>query len=360
MNKTGIEYGDLSWNFYPGCLHKQQGKCPVPKCWAEGTWNNRRMPSAAKKGVILPDFHHPALIPELLLAPLSVKKPSTILVDFMGDLMGDWVNPFLPIGKDIEIEFPKEYRGIKVRHDVSLRETVLRVCEESPQHRFVFLTKNPENYAKWGKWPENAWLGATVCDAGMFYDSCDALNRVKAKNKWLSIEPLFEALNGGECEGKRLDMLRGLIKWVVIGAQSQPTVMPELSWVEEIVRACEAAGIPVWLKDNLRPLIEPVRKKTYVILNNAINDTNHDLFYKEIQNEPDKCKYRQETPWEIASEKTKVIKLIAGKSIRTGDYVIVNKRGYVVPANNGDATVFTADKNYKKGETLTIQVSRKS
>lgn len=45
------------------------------------------------------------------------------------------------------------------------------------------------------------------------------------------------------------------ISWVILGSQTRPTVMPRIEWVEEIVRACDKAGIPVFLKDNLKPLL---------------------------------------------------------------------------------------------------------
>ncbi|KKK71886.1 hypothetical protein LCGC14_2909470, partial [marine sediment metagenome] len=41
------------------------------------------------------------------------------------------------------------------------------------------------------------------------------------------------------------------IDWVIIGAQTKPTVMPKLEWVKEIVDAADRAGIPVFLKDSL-------------------------------------------------------------------------------------------------------------
>ncbi len=103
LARTGIEYArsddgkpGYGWNFYSGCLHQPQGKCPVGHCWAEGMWK-RHMGAAAKKGITLPDFHHPHLIPERLLLPLAVKKPSRILVNFVGDLFGDWVDPEMQV-----------------------------------------------------------------------------------------------------------------------------------------------------------------------------------------------------------------------------------------------------------------------
>ena len=44
-------------------------------------------------------------------------------------------------------------------------------------------------------------------------------------------------------------------QWVIIGSQTKPYKPPKIEWVKEIVEACDKAGIPVFLKDNLKPLI---------------------------------------------------------------------------------------------------------
>ena len=267
---TGIEYArgpdgrpGYGWNFYPGCLHKQQGICPVTACWAEGMSKRQRQ-----------DFHNPQLKPELLLAPLSIRKPSRILVNFMGDLGGDWVDPNMAVAPDYE----SGYLGS------SLKETVFKVIRARPEHTFLFLTKNPQAWQRWKQWPDNAWVGATVCNQEMLIDALQSLHAMHARHKWLSIEPLFEALNGGECEGKRLDGLKGAgIDWIVIGGQTRPNVMPEIEWVKEIVEAADQAGVKVWLKDNLWGMLTdndftPAGSK------------DHDLYFAEM------TQLRQERP----------------------------------------------------------------
>lgn len=229
VNPDGSQgYG---WNFYPGCLHKPEGKCPVPHCWAE---------SMSKRH--LQDFHKPHLIPELLLAPLHIKKPSTILVNFMGDLMGSWVNP------DEMVNVPLVPGLFQAE---GLKYQVMRVIKQCPQHRFLFLTKNPEGYKRWGDFPGNAWLGASVWNEETMIKALYALTEVKAGGRWLSVEPMLAPVVPKVWPAEWDD-----IGWVVIGAQARPAVMPKLEWVEEIVTACEKAKIPIWLKENLYPLFK--------------------------------------------------------------------------------------------------------
>lgn len=44
------------------------------------------------------------------------------------------------------------------------------------------------------------------------------------------------------------------ISWVIIGSQTKPYRPPEIADVQGIIEACDKAGIPVFLKDNLKPL----------------------------------------------------------------------------------------------------------
>lgn len=243
LSPTGIEYGDYGYNFYPGCQHGPD-VCPVsPHCWAKGM--SKRFGG---------EFSKPHLKPELLLSPLSIRKPSTILVNFMGDLGGEWVDPTALVTD--KKGRPLQACGFGVLGTATLKETVVGVLKRCPQHRFLFLTKTPSAWQKWDVWPDNAFVGATAWDAESFYDAAEALSKVEATHKWVSFEPLLDRINGGECDGQRLDGLKGAgISWVVIGGQQRPDVMPEIAWVREIVEAADRAGIKVWLKNNLYDLL---------------------------------------------------------------------------------------------------------
>ena len=243
LSKTGVEYGDYSWNPFPGCLHKPQGKCPVEHCWAEGMWK-RQMGAAAKRGIILPDFHHPHLIPELLLAPLSIKKPARILVNFMGDLFGDWVNPSLPIGKTVWLG----RAGIGLADSLSLRDAIYQIIRFCPQHTFIFLTKNPFGLIPWSPFPKNCRVGVSVCNQAMYDTAMNYLVFLDSGLTFLSFEPLQ-----GHIEIDR-DAAQG---WYIIGQETpvKASTSPKISWIEEIEEAAHSAGIAYFEKDNLRLLL---------------------------------------------------------------------------------------------------------
>ena len=41
------------------------------------------------------------------------------------------------------------------------------------------------------------------------------------------------------------------INWLIIGAQTNPYKAPKREWLEEILKACKASNIPVFIKDNV-------------------------------------------------------------------------------------------------------------
>lgn len=261
MSKTKIEYLTHCWNFYTGCLHLQNGVCPVGEnCWAY------TMAQRFNKGDFKPRLH-----PELLLDPLKLKKPSRIGVCFTGDLFGDWVDP----EKTVE---PFRVGDILFNPNGNLRKAVFDVIEIEKQSQFFFLTKAPENIQKWGTFPDNAWVGASATNSQSWDIAFHALQKTDAKNKWLSFEPLCEYL-----PMESTDLVG--ISWIVIGGQSgRHPIMPKIEWIREIIDAADKAGIPVFLKNNLRSLLIPEDCHKP----NALMD---DIFWTS-----DKAKMRQELP----------------------------------------------------------------
>ncbi len=228
LTRTGIEYLTHCWNFQTGCRNWQNGVCPVgEKCWA------RAMAHRFGRSF------EPQLHPEKLLDPLRLKKPARIGVCFTGDLFGDWVDLYEP----------------EKFHCLPLNEAVLKVINDCPQHQFFFLTKCPWNLRLWEPFPDNAWVGVTVCNQKMLKDAFMEFRDLRG-HKWLSIEPLMESLD----EKHYLPLLMETIgiDWVVIGGWSDGKPQPRIEWVREIVEAADKAGARVFLKNNLMPLLRGV------------------------------------------------------------------------------------------------------
>lgn len=235
LSKSGIEYLDYAWNFYSGCENWATGVCGGGgqhfNCWARSI--TERFPAH------YPNGFNPTFYPEAFLSPMSLKKPSRIGVAFMGDLFGDWINYTDKNGT------------------VTPRNIVYPVVERCPQHTFLFLTKCPWNLIKWGKFPDNCWVGVTTTSLARIEDAYKYLAGIEASVKYLSLEPfLYWDMNVFQSYTAGMLKFAG-IKWAIIGLQTpyNPKTAPKIEWVEEIVRACDKVGVPVFQKDNLKPLL---------------------------------------------------------------------------------------------------------
>lgn len=241
MNKSKIEWCDSTWNPVTGCLHgceycyakrianrfKGYDKITLPDLSISKGLNVLEVP-AEKNGEAAPyPFgFKPTFHKYLLDKPQSWKKPRTVFVCSMADLFGEWVPD-------------------------SWIEEVLAACEKAPQHRYLFLTKNPQRYgelARAGKLPkrDNMWYGSTLDSMrakrypGRFMD-----------NTFVSIEPLTEYMDVG------LGSF-GSDRWVIIGAETgnrKGKVTPEKEWIDTICEAADITHAAVFMKDSLIPIV---------------------------------------------------------------------------------------------------------
>lgn len=247
MNKTDIEWADMTWNPVIGCKHN----CEY--CYARRiatrfggydnsdgtitTHNPLRRAELSQPLTItrsggktvnasFPFGFEPTLLKYRLEEPQKIKKPQTIFVCSMADLFGEWVPD-------------------------SWIEAVFSACEKAPQHRYVFLAKNPDRYMeleKIGKLPsiENFWYGSsTPTHETKFWWSYH-------HNTFVSIEPMLEEFHSiGESPIERAD-------WVIVGAMTGPGSkrnQPKREWVESLIQDAQTAGVPVFMKDSLIPIV---------------------------------------------------------------------------------------------------------
>lgn len=198
-----------------------------------------------------------------LTAPLRWTRPRTAFVCSMSDLFGE----FVPIGF---IDF------------------VFAVMALSPQHTWIVLTKRGARMRDYivneprariydacheisgsssigtGQWPlPNVWLGVSVEDTRRLHERAPVLLQTPAAVRFLSIEPLLESL--GEQLAQYLTAFETDnngpvwhgVDWTIVGGESGPQARPfEIEWAGEIVNACEAADVPVFVKQmGARPTI---------------------------------------------------------------------------------------------------------
>jgi len=266
LSPTGIEYGDYAWNFASGCGNNLEGKCKGGgfNCWAYSI--TQRFPGH------YPNGFKPTIYPEALLSPLYLEKPSRILCAFMGDLFGDW---FDPEGYDTSVTYPNGQKIINCH----LKSVVKDIVWHCPQHTFIFLTKQPQNLPAWSPFPDKCHVGVTATGSEQYSRAVYWLKEIEAKVKYISLEPLLERIQLKAWpwqlfpEGKPKGICDGVIIGACTGTNSEMsrlteddsglslmeygskwTAQPKIEWVREIVEACDKAGVPVFLKNNLVPL----------------------------------------------------------------------------------------------------------
>lgn len=125
---------------------------------------------------------------------------------------------------------------------------ILGIVRARPKVTYIFLTKRPENLARWNPWPRNAWVGTTVTGCGDWATRTPKLAEVDAPVRFVSLEPLLShvCLTAKQLRDRK-------VGWLILGAQTPPSeaTQPHPTWIRHIAKVADQAGIPVFLKDNL-------------------------------------------------------------------------------------------------------------
>ena len=254
MDKTKIEWADATWNPVTGCFHGceycyarriaerfapartpclgdpgMDGACKLDSGEGMDTMLELEKPYKPEGRVIpYPMGFFPTLHKYRLNQLRKWTEPRTIFVCSMADLFGEWV--------------PDEWI-----------EAVFDACRDAPQHRYLFLTKNPVRYlsiALAGRLPgeDNFWFGSTATgpDTVAFYG--------KGYHTFVSFEPVLEEfgfINSDDNIANRTD-------WAILGAETgnrKGKVTPKKEWIDAITDEYRKRGKPVFMKDSLIPII---------------------------------------------------------------------------------------------------------
>jgi len=255
MDKTKIEWADATWNPVTGCLHgceycyarriaERFGLAYAPKLGDPGMEGARKCDSAEGLDTMLelvkpyetngktqpyPMAFLPTLHRYRLDRPAIWSKPRNIFVCSMADLFGDWVPS----------------RWIK---------DVLEACEHAPQHRYLFLTKNPKRYIEldyMAMLPHSGkfWFGASVTNNAVDNSWLESARRSGLHTFW-SVEPILEQID--------FYKMRYSPDWIIVGAetgQRAGRVVPKKEWIDSIVSECIVRKIPLFMKDSLIPIV---------------------------------------------------------------------------------------------------------
>jgi protein gp37 len=154
-----------------------------------------------------------------------MRSPKKIFVGSMTDIFGQWV---------------PDWMGF------ALFDAMLAARSQT----FQILTKRPERavtvIADWLRMagrhqlPENIWLGISSETQATLDERLPSIIRARAQVIFLSIEPIL---------GPITLFAPDMIDWVIIGGESGPGARPlDLEWVHGILRQCQDANIPAFVK----------------------------------------------------------------------------------------------------------------
>jgi protein gp37 len=127
------------------------------------------------------------------------------------------------------------------------RARLWTLIESTPTLDWQLLTKRPQNIWQmlphpWLSQPRsNVWIGTTVEDQRRAEDRCPVLVKVPAAVRFLSCEPLLEAV---DVSPWLPDM-----SWVIVGGESGAGARPfELAWAYQLLEQCHRSGAAYFLK----------------------------------------------------------------------------------------------------------------
>ena len=273
-SKTKIDWCDSTWNPVTGCLHgceycyarkiaERFGGCDKGSTYGmycQATWRRVNPESSREEAIFeidakcppiklhfdpktqimhtpkapYPWGFSPTLHREKMNVPQTWKKPRTIFVCSMADLFGAWV--------------PDEW----------IKE-VFDACRKAPQHRYLFLTKNPTRYDELEDagliTPDdhNFWLGSTVT-----VETRDRLHFCSWMHTFQSCEPMLAPWPPAGKPNDESVRNGWLPEWVIFGAETgnrKGKVIPEKAWVDNAVQMCRNMGAAVFMKESLRQIM---------------------------------------------------------------------------------------------------------
>jgi protein gp37 len=237
MNKTKIEWCDSTWNPITGCLHGCEYCYAVRiakrfgggEAWDRGCCYSRDLHVLfTKPEKPYPFYFEPTLHSYRLDEPNKIKKQQNIFVGSMADIFGDWV--------------PDEWIS-----------NVFEACGSAPQHRYLFLTKNPKRYMELQEkvlLPDRHWYGYTAATEKDLWIVKHA-EEVNIKNLFISIEPIQESISLAISTHCPAD-------WVIIGTETgnrKNKAIARAEWIDEIKSNCSSANVPVFMKDSLVSIV---------------------------------------------------------------------------------------------------------
>ena len=217
MNKTGISWTDYTLNPLTGCDKISEG---CINCYASTVYERHRW------------SFKPTLRLERLAELRRIPAGSKVFLGSVTDIFHDY---FM---KHVEKPIEQVFEAITRRPDVV----------------FQILTKRPWNaldFFRQYKIPDNVWLGVSAENKRWLESRTAYLEKIPAKIKFVSCEPLLEDLTTVDMEGRHVSypLETRHIKWIIVGAESGTGRRPfKNEWALNLKEICDRKHISFWFK----------------------------------------------------------------------------------------------------------------
>ena len=132
--------------------------------------------------------------------------------------------------------------------ETAWKEEIFERIAMNPQNAYIFLTKHPERI-DFQTDDENVWMGVTVTRASEKKRLKELKAHIRSKHYHATFEPLFEDVGEIDLEG---------YEWIVIGTETgrrKGKVDANPGWVLHIVEQAKRNHIPVFMKEDLLPIM---------------------------------------------------------------------------------------------------------
>jgi protein gp37 len=274
MNKTKIEWCDVTWNPVIGCSRVSEG---CQNCYAEVMAGRLEAIGKLEYAGLMQTYacshgrgsfwYDVRCLPDRLPQPLRLRKPSRIFAHSMSDPFHEKV-PFEFLDKEFavmalaerhtfmlltkRIERALEY----LTHDCRINYILGALCEDrlAPYGGILCNPTLPL---------PNVWLGVTAENQARADERIPFLLQTPAALRFVSCEPMLEMTDLSVYLGQEWSdlgmwlpnrewVLAGspqLLNWVICGGETGPHARPfELDWARSLRDQCESARVPFFMK----------------------------------------------------------------------------------------------------------------
>lgn len=276
MSSKKIEngrYWNSAWQLIDGCTPCSPG---CDHCWSESMTHRFTHPnndSHIHDGLLTDDSGKFTgtiyTYPDRLTIPLKRRKPTVYAV--WNDLFHEDVSPYFVTD-------------------------AYHIMEQTYQHTYLVLTKRPSSMlynvldnVKSHEYYSHIWHGLTVCNQAEADEKIPVFLKVPGR-KFLSIEPCLSHIDLDATCGSSWCWRDGSVQSVILGGETlgkNSGREMKIGWAESIVAQCDAAGVPVFVKQ--------------IHLNGKVS--------KDMNEWPEKLR-RRELPWRNGNGKEAYIRTL--------------------------------------------------